>query len=102
MIHETKPIGYYGPDTLPRWRRWLQQTFFPQQSLASLEDDGDAAFASGEAVAGCNVVLSWGDRLRLLVSGRFNVEIRLRTDVPIARMTSRCQFNVKPPRVLGS
>lgn len=97
---EETHAGYYAPDPLPRWKRWLQQKLFPQGHLKPGGDDGDPAFAPGEAITGCNVTLDWKDRLRLLVSGRFNVETRLRTDVPVARMASRVQFNATPPKFL--
>lgn len=94
---EEKTVGYYAPDPMPRWKRWLQQKLFPQARLEPGGEDGNPAFAPGEAVIGCNVTLDWKDRLRVLVSGKVNVESRLRTDAPIARMQSRAQFNVTPP-----
>lgn len=98
-MSDDKADGCYAPDPIPRWKRWLQQKLFPQTCLAYLEDN-EPGFAPGECITGVNVVMCWKDRLRALVSGRLNVEMRLRTDVPLNRIVSRSQFNVTPPRWL--
>jgi hypothetical protein len=90
----------YAPDPRAAWKRWLQQHLFPQSHLEPGGEDGNPVFAPGEAITGCHVTLDWKDRLRVLVSGRFNVEMRLRTDAPIGLIQSRTQFNVTPPRLL--
>jgi hypothetical protein len=99
---ETKPIGYYAPDPRPLWKRWLQQRFFPQQRLRPLDEfeEQDPTWASSEVSCGMYVAVSWDDRLRVLLAGRVHCEMRLRTDVPVGRTSSRGLFMVQPPKFL--
>lgn len=99
-MNDDQLVGYYAPDPMPRWRRWLQQKLFPQQYLAPADEDGDPDFAPGEAMSTHVVTVDWKDRMRLLVSGELKIETRHRFDVPVRRMKSRGQFNVSPPSYL--
>lgn len=76
-------------------RQRVMRGLFPQTHLEPLpEAEG---YAPGDYMTVTRVEVSWGDRLRLLVSGRAEVVVRSKTDVSISRDHAASVFNVLPP-----
>lgn len=93
--------AFYAPDPRPQWKQWLQQKLFPRQHFGPVfEPYDDPAWAPGECSTHVHITACWRDRLRLLISGRCEVQIRMRTDVPVGRIESRSNFTVQPPGLL--
>ncbi len=63
--------------------------------MDDLEDSGD--FAPAYLVTGTISVLSWADRLRVLVSGTIEVVAATKTDVIVHKAFSRSKISVLPP-----
>lgn len=59
--------------------------------------DDVEGMAPGACTTNVVVHMSWGDRLRLLISGRFGVQIRMQTDVTVSEAISKCDIGVLPP-----
>lgn len=89
-----KAIGFYAVDRRPRWKRAIAR-LFPARHLG--EQPEREGFAPSTMLIRTVVTVSWGDRLRMLASGRCEVVTRTHTDVSVGRCVSVSQFNVNPP-----
>lgn len=86
--------GYYAPDSRSAWKRALAR-LWPRQRFETPESiDG---FSPGYSLVQTVVHVGWGDRLRMLVSGRCDVQAHVYTDVRIRHIHSRGHFTVRPP-----
>lgn len=61
---------------------------------AGVADWEDANMAEGAITTDVVVVLGWGDRLRLLITGRLHVAIRTKTEKTIDRAISKSAVRV--------
>jgi hypothetical protein len=59
--------------------------------------EGDARFAPGAIVTHARAHLGLWDRIRLLVSGRLVVSVRIITDVPVGLAITRSAFSICRP-----
>lgn len=83
-----------APDRSTRWQKLLRR-LFPRATLPFLDTTPDFAprYMSVYVVS----VLGWLDRLRLLVSGRCEIQVRVFTDVDVGAAHSEACFSVMPP-----
>ncbi|MER9622682.1 hypothetical protein NKI98_14785 [Mesorhizobium sp. M0222] len=66
--------------------------------LASVpRPDDDPAFAEGWAVTTIVTHFDWRDRLRIVISGKVQTKVSLKTDVPVARAKTYAETRVMPP-----
>jgi hypothetical protein len=76
---------------MPAPRPWWTR-FFPSTPVQRIEGD-KRTYLTTVAV----VHVDWRDRLRLLVSGRFRMELLTYTDVEVQSATSVPTFSVEAP-----
>ena len=87
-------MNTYAPDARS-WFGGVLSRLFPSRYVPRPEDEDGWApgFISTRTVC----VLSWPDRLRLLVSGALKVEAYTQTSVPVARARTVSGCYVLPP-----
>jgi hypothetical protein len=90
--HQT--LGYYGVEKLSLLGR-IKRRLFPARPL--MPADPEPGFAEGELLTNVMLKVDWLDRLRILCSGRAQIEVRHQTDVVLLRVSSRASFYVLPP-----
>jgi hypothetical protein len=90
--------AFYAMDQRPRWRRLLSR-LFPRDAFQGL-DAPTPGMCVGEIYTHVEVDLGWRDLLRLLVSGRAHIEVRLETDALVNKTRSRAMFTALPPKWL--
>lgn len=89
--------AFYAPDPRAGWKRLLTR-LWPRQRFETPESiDG---FAPGYSVVQTVVHVSWRDRLRVLVSGRCDVEAHVYTETTLRRVYALGNFTVRPPAFL--
>lgn len=88
--------GYLTCEPLT-FRKRVSRLLFPSGALAADSTPRFEGCADGEAHTVMRIRLSWVDRLRLVVSGAAQVEIRHRTDVEVRKMVSLGVFYALPP-----
>lgn len=91
--------GFYVPDRRPRWKRLLAR-LFPRTYFGDPFEPHDPSWAPGSMLTVVVVKVDWRDRLRLLMSGRIEIQVRQRTDVHVNRVQSQSHFTVEPPSFL--
>lgn len=87
--------GYY---LKPSWKQRLGLrlgfTFPFDEELLDWRTEERENFVSGALITRVRIHISWMDLLRLLLSGRAEVEISTKTDKIIERAESRSRFRV--------
>jgi hypothetical protein len=86
--------GYFQIPKRTLMQRLLRR-LFPSQHLPPI--DPIPEWARGESLTQVRVRVDWRDRLRLLVSGRACIDVRLMSSADHRRAESRAAFYVAPP-----
>lgn len=83
-------------DQRTRWQR-LMSNAFPRNNLPIPAEDDKPGFAPSYLLTYVEARLDWLDRLRILVSGKCEVQIRTYTDVAVKKSVSESLFTVLAP-----
>lgn len=91
--------GYDPPWPMRLWRRL---GFRMARATRDIEDDAEEraradGFVPGYLITRTVATIDWRDRLRLLVSGRLEVEVATQTDVLVRKSRSSADIGVLPP-----
>lgn len=85
-------------------RRSLLQRFWSRAGFGAphvAPPDDEDGFAPGGIVSTVITDVDWADRIRILLSGRVGVQIRIQTDVIVGTAKSTARFSVLPPGGCG-
>ena len=77
------------------WERLMSKAF-PRSKLPIPEDDRPG-FAPAYLLVYVEAHLDWRDRLRMLVSGKCEVQVRIYTDVAVKRTFIESRYTVLKP-----
>lgn len=92
-MNDTQTIGYFKP---PTWR----ERFWPWLGFRGpgRHDPGPMpGYAEGHVFLTTDVILSWRDRLRLLITGHLRSCTSLKTDVHVTKSMAFTLSSVMPP-----
>ena len=86
--------GYF--EYRPTLGRRFWQIFFPPAAPLDVPEEMPG-YVPGSMSINCGVRLDWRDRLRLLISGKIRIEIRVKTNVEVSNLKSFMRFWAAPP-----
>jgi hypothetical protein len=87
--------SYKRPTLWQRFVCWLGFGHVPTPTWTE-EEEADPRFAPGAFVMIIDTDLSWGDRLRLLITGKLQTAISVKTDAPVMKIVSKAASCVRP------
>jgi hypothetical protein len=80
----------------PPWYKRIWSILGFGHAHAEMHDD-HPDFAPGALITDTFTYLDWGDRFRVLISGKINIESRTQTDVAVKYARTNTNVRVLPP-----